>query len=33
MLQSINLLGLGILLIIVIAALVFSHIDVNRKDE
>jgi hypothetical protein len=28
-----NYVGLGILLIIVIAALVFSHIDVNRKDE
>jgi len=33
MLATTNLLGLGILLIIVIAALVFSHIDVNRKDE
>lgn len=28
-----NFIGIGILMIIVIAALVLSHIDVNRKDE
>ena len=33
MLATTNLLGLGVLLIIVIAALVLSHIDVNGRKK
>ena len=33
MLETTNILALGLLILICIAALVFSHIDVNRKDE